>query len=128
MKLLYYTLNCNIHTSKCLGTVFNLVRSVFWSCGCGMPSPQIDEFGLTHTFEVASEGEQGVGTRLRPAAPAFLNRFPTMCLQGIFATPDPTGGLRFRLSSLHIWSLLASQERVQTATFSGRWRCPSERR
>ena len=43
---------------------------VFRSGGCGVTGPPVEEVGPTVVFEAAFDGKQGVGTRLRPVAPA----------------------------------------------------------
>ena len=42
--------------------------SRFWSCGCGAASPPFEEVGPTIVLQAASDGEQGVGSGLRPVA------------------------------------------------------------
>ena len=42
--------------------------SRFWSGGCGAASPPIEEVGPAVVLEAAFDGEQGVGSGLRPVA------------------------------------------------------------
>ena len=41
---------------------------VFWSGGCGAASPPFEEVGPTVVLQAAFDGEQGVGSSLRPVA------------------------------------------------------------
>ncbi len=40
----------------------------FWLGGCGAEIPPIHDFGSAVVFEAATDGEQGVGIGLQPAA------------------------------------------------------------
>ena len=49
------------------------VVHIFWSSGCSSASPPIEKVGPAPVFETAFDGEQGVGTRLRPAVFGWRN-------------------------------------------------------
>ena len=59
-----------------------------WSGGCGAASPPIEGVGPAVVFDAAFGCEQGVGVR--------LNQLPTICMQALSTTSDPTGNPRFR--------------------------------
>ena len=54
-----------------------------------------------------------------------MNRLPTICLQALSTTPDPTGNPRSRRRSRRIRSLLASKQPTQAATALSRPQCGS---
>ena len=55
-----------------------------WLRGCGATSPPFEEVGPPHVFEAASDGEQGVGARFRPAASRLFESAADDVLAGAF--------------------------------------------
>ena len=81
---------------------------IFFGHAAARGIPPIDDFGPAVVFEAASGGEQGVGTRFRPASSRLFEPVPDDALADAFTTPDPTCDPRARQRSQRIWSLLAS--------------------
>ena len=52
--------------------------------GYGATSPPLEEVGPPHVFEAASDGEQGVGARFRPAASRLFESVADDVLAGAF--------------------------------------------
>ena len=93
-----------------------------WSDGCGAASPPVEEVGPSVVFDAACGGEQGVGSRFRPAAPRLLEPAPDDLLAGAFhdAGSDRHPALPAKVSGIR--SLLASNWSMQAATASSRSR------
>ena len=70
----------NAGGSKSVGGVVH----IFGSSGCGAASPLIEEVGPAPVFEAAFDGEQGVGSGLRPVAPRPLEAAADDLLAGAF--------------------------------------------
>ena len=60
-----------------------------WSGGCGATSSPVEEVGPAGVLQAAFDGEQGVGTRLRPAAPGPLESTADDLLAGAFHAAGP---------------------------------------
>ena len=56
----------------------------FWSGGCGATSPPFEEVGPTVVLQAAFDGEQGIGSGLRPVASGPLESPADDLLAGAF--------------------------------------------
>ena len=52
--------------------------------GGSMTGPPIEEVGPAHVFKAATDGEHGVGARLRPTAPRQFESVPDDAIEGVF--------------------------------------------